>query len=150
MVVQTSWIREVVQDECPVSSVALGRHILLPHFVDLHAKLQPEVQPKMVQTEVQPKVQPKVVQTEVQPEVQPELQPKVVQPEVQPELQPTQLTRGGITKTKSSAAVTPAQYNAVWNKLEQDCLDNPLESKHSKIENYQKDSDVNFTSRGRN
>ena len=33
MVVQTSWIKEVLQKQCLAKTVVLGKHILTPHFM---------------------------------------------------------------------------------------------------------------------
>ena len=33
MVIQTSWIKEILQKQCPVRDIPLSHHILTPHFM---------------------------------------------------------------------------------------------------------------------
>lgn len=80
VVVQTSWIQEVLQKHCPVKDIPMSRHLLIPHFMEglgLGNKVQ----------SVQRKEPP---------------------------------------STSTASAYT--QYNAVWNKLEQDCSDKQPET----------------------
>lgn len=49
MVAQTSWIKEIVQKQCPVRDVALGKHLLTPHFmVGLDLNLTTKQQPSQI------------------------------------------------------------------------------------------------------
>lgn len=80
VVVQTSWIKNVLQQQCLVKDVPLNNHLLIPQFM-AGLGLDRTAQRQLPKKE----------------------------------------------SSSSTATSTYTQYNAVWNKLEQDCSDNQPE-----------------------
>ena len=110
-VIRSTWIKEVLQKQCPVKDVPLKNHLLIPHFM---AGLGLDAG-NSVNTTSKSKAPP---QKQV---------PVVVPPPPPPP--------GNKEQPPNPATTTYTEYNAVWTKLEQDCLDNQSHSKREKRHN---------------
>ncbi len=129
--VQTSWIKEVLQKQCPVKDVVLGRHLLTPHFMiglDLTAKKgdlavgNPDAKREtLTQSE-------SGQSTSASSRESPTMY--IRSPGKCPEkVSTTSNAQGPSGKCSTAALSMQTRYNAVWNKLQQDCTDNKPEGK---------------------
>ena len=133
VVIQTSWIKAVVQKKCPARAIALCQHLLTPHFMiglDLIAREQPTTEEQLT-AEEQPVItgqQPVTTKeqlgtpvTKDSPAMKGELTTNVDNS--------NEITVTGVEKhTTATPSALYSLYNTVWNKLEQDCSDNAPES----------------------
>ena len=102
-VIRSTWVTEVLQKQCPVKDVPLKNHLLIPHFM---AGLGLDAGNTISKSKPPPR---------------PQQQVPVVPP-----------PPGNKEQPPNPATTTYTEYNAVWNKLEQDCLDNQPHSKQKK------------------
>ncbi len=89
VVVKSSWIEEVLQRQCSVHDVVLGKHLLTPHFM---IGLYPPPSRRLLETPAMP-------------------------------------STSKTTMTLSDEArIAHAQYNLVWDKLEEEVASESLDS----------------------